>query len=94
MYNKKHGRTRYGVSDKRWLEMLEEWDGLCASCLEEPATHLDHDHTTGVVRAPLCGACNLMLGHAKDNADRLRSAIEYLEMFAQSRTRESLPDNK
>ena len=41
--------------------------------------HVDHDHRTGKVRGVVCGNCNTMLGHAKDNAETLRRAAEYLE---------------
>lgn len=47
------------------------------------AFHIDHDHDTGVVRGLLCNLCNLLLGHARDQQDVLRAAIEYLDDAAQ-----------
>lgn len=40
--------------------------------------HLDHDHTTLVIRGVLCLRCNLMLGYARDSAETLSSGIRYL----------------
>lgn len=45
-------------------------------------THIDHCHTTGKVRGILCSGCNLAIGHAKDNPDRLRKLAEYLTRSA------------
>lgn len=62
--------------------------GQCAICKTEigrpsevgVTTHIDHDHDTGKVRGLLCPHCNLMLGHAKDNPETLRTAARYLEL--------------
>ena len=47
---------------------------------------VDHRHIDGPglgpLRALLCGDCNIMLGHAKDNPDFLRKGADYIESFA------------
>lgn len=58
--------------------MLDSQGELCASCKDEPATEIDHDHSTGKVRGILCRGCNLGLGQFKDDAKRLLLAVEYL----------------
>jgi len=77
-------RIKYGIT-------LEERDAIflaqgskCAICQvsENPHTrqwHTDHCHATNTVRGVLCHNCNLMLGQAKDDPERLRAAIAYLE---------------
>jgi hypothetical protein len=40
--------------------------------------HIDHDHRSGQVRGILCHHCNVMLGHAWDNAIILRAGVDYL----------------
>ena len=44
--------------------------------------HVDHCHATGRIRALLCGACNGMLGLAKDKPATLRAAADYIEKHA------------
>lgn len=73
-YNRTATAKKYGLT-------LEEYDHLmsqgCSVC-DEPAQAMDHCHTTGRVRGPLCDRCNHMLGHAKDNPETLARAIFYL----------------
>jgi len=40
---------------------------------------IDHDHKTGIIRGILCKDCNLILGWVKDDPDRLRAMVAYLE---------------
>lgn len=39
---------------------------------------IDHNALTGAVRGVLCNNCNLLLGHAKEDVNRLHKAIVYL----------------
>lgn len=79
-------RRLYGITLAQYNEILAEQKHLCALCGERPDSdrrmHVDHDHATGKIRAVLCHHCNLLLGNAKDSVDRLRQAIEYLELYA------------
>lgn len=76
---------RYGLTLERYIEMLDLQGGHCAICgATEPGGnssvwHVDHCHSSGRVRGLLCGACNRGLGQFRDDPDRLRSAVDYLE---------------
>jgi hypothetical protein len=87
-----YGRMRYyGMSGEEYDALFAAQDGKCSIC-RNPETaiyngeikqlHVDHDHATGTVRALLCGACNGMLGLARDNPETLRAAAKYIEDHA------------
>jgi len=84
-YTIKHSLKTYGLTWEDWDRMLIEQNGCCACCcapmvgLNEPS--VDHDHTTGQVRALLCNNCNLGIGHFNESAERLQLAIQYLSQF-------------
>lgn len=76
-------RYLYGVTPEQYAALLAKQDNRCAICKTDTPNgqggwHVDHDHTTGAVRGLLCNSCNLMLGQAKDDPDRLRAALAYL----------------
>lgn len=43
--------------------------------------HIDHNHTTGVIRGVLCNNCNLMIGHAQDDPRILRAAAGFIRRY-------------
>lgn len=71
-------QRRYGIDVSTFEKMRDAQGGLCALCRKRKAKHIDHDHTTGSVRAILCFKCNNGLGELGDSVDRLRAAIAYL----------------
>jgi cytochrome c peroxidase len=78
----------YGLSQDQFDGMLAAQNSACAIChTTEPkgqgAFHVDHCHSSGVVRGLLCHSCNVGLGHFRDDTALLMRATEYL---AASRT--------
>lgn len=54
--------------------------GPCEVCgTHGDPLHLDHNHTTGVVRGWLCHKCNKALGFAMDSPVLLRKMADYIE---------------
>lgn len=89
-------KTRHGITKSEMLVILEEQGGckLCGS--KEPNGRfwvIDHDHSCcGKInscdkcrRGVICEHCNKMLGFAKDNAEVLAKAIEYLEEYERNK---------
>jgi hypothetical protein len=71
----------YGITLEEYQHMVEDQEGHCAICDEEPKEfHVDHDHETGKVRGLLCFKCNSLLGMASDSIDILSRAIQYLDL--------------
>lgn len=90
---------RIRLNDYRQMVVLQ--GGVCAICRKPPKEGqrlcVDHDHACcprerccgECIRGLLCMKCNMLLGHAEDNTERLDSAKEYLRLYA--RTSESIP---
>jgi hypothetical protein len=74
-------REKYGIGLEDYNRLLANQNGGCAICATLPTDKqlaVDHDHVTGAVRGLLCSACNIGLGHFRDNPQLLRAAIDYL----------------
>lgn len=75
----------YGITKEQFDKLFESQCGKCAICgYSTIGDHkffpmIDHCHETGKVRGILCANCNQALGKFKDDIERLKSAIEYLE---------------
>lgn len=66
---------RYGLTEEEFLAMSD----FCEMCGDTENLHIDHCHKTNRVRGRLCRSCNLMLGYAEDDPERLKLGIAYLE---------------
>lgn len=86
---------RYGITLDDYNDMRNEQRYCCAICgghetevpkgnskSNERALHVDHCHTTGIIRGLLCTNCNTMLGKVKDDIAVLQKAIDYLTKSA------------
>jgi hypothetical protein len=75
----------YGIAAEEYDALLVAQGNRCAICGspdwpgKDNRPHVDHNHETGQIRGLLCGPCNVGLGQFKDDPERLRAAIRYLE---------------
>lgn len=81
-------KHKFGISADEYDAMHDNQNGCCAICGKPEAMQrngrtvllsVDHNHTTGAIRDLLCTDCNKMLGHARENIETLRGAIDYLK---------------
>jgi sulfur transfer complex TusBCD TusB component (DsrH family) len=83
-------KHKFNITQQQYDEILLAQNGVCALCgkPETKISHkshkvlplaIDHDHKTGKIRGLLCDDCNVMLGRAKDEAEVLRKAANYIE---------------
>jgi hypothetical protein len=87
-----HLKRRHGITAEAADAMLEAQGGLCAICRAAPAVHVDHDHSSGRVRALLCFNCNGGLGQFKDDPDVLQMAVFYLQHHMQQQALAALSE--
>lgn len=89
-YQRQHAWLRkYGLSAIEFYTMLRVQRGCCAICSKQfdsdaprgspNKPHIDHNHSTGKVRALLCSGCNFGVGQFKELADSMRKAAAYVE---------------
>lgn len=82
----KYKAGRYKCSVDELKSMVDESGEVCAICGEFTTVYLaiDHCHETGKIRGLLCTRCNTGLGLFKEDTDRLKSAILYLETHSEA----------
>lgn len=76
----KYLRKKYGITEQRLEAMIALQGGRCAICevVPEKGLVVDHDHATGKVRQLLCSRCNVFLGFADDDINKLYKAMLYI----------------
>jgi len=76
---------KFGLTADQYHAMVAEQHGVCAICRKSQAKKdlaIDHCHQTGQVRGLLCAACNLGIGHFRDDPKLLLESAKYLLSFA------------
>jgi hypothetical protein len=72
----------YGMTPRDYLALLTEQGDACAIC-RRPSRgdlHIDHRHRVpSIVRGAICNPCNTLIGLAREDTERLRRAIAYLD---------------
>lgn len=73
--------TRFKMCN--YTQLFTEQNGRCAICQKHNTEltrvlHVDHDHTTGMVRGLLCDSCNKVLGFVQNRPEVLITAANYL----------------
>ena len=79
-----YDRFKYGLEPEEKRSLLEAQKHSCAICgyafgQKKGDVHVDHCHTSNVVRGLLCSHCNRGLGYFRDNPEFLLAAAQYLE---------------
>ena len=74
---------RYGITQEQYDAMVAAQGGVCLICRQPPSGKratlaIDHDHSTGRVRALLCTRCNAGIGQFRERPDVMYRAIRYL----------------
>lgn len=74
----------YGISLDEYKKMLSEQNGKCYICekhhsSQKKSLSVDHCHETGTVRKLLCSNCNTSLGLLKEDMNRIKKLINYIE---------------
>lgn len=73
-------KRTYGLTKEAYLKLVTLNDNKCFLCNKEgEILHIDHDHSTGIVRKLLCKSCNLALGLFKDDPELLLKAAQYIK---------------
>jgi len=85
-------RRYYGITVEEYEAFFAvrfaEQEGACAACGEVPEKlHVDHDDSTGELRALLCPNCNMALGLLKEDPDLLRRLALYADACRERRLR-------
>lgn len=80
-------KRRFGITPEDFDTLVDAQHGLCALCGDllrpelKAAIHIDHNAATGQIRGVLCRSCNIIIGHAGDDPERLRLIARALPAY-------------
>ncbi|MGY1802302.1 endonuclease VII domain-containing protein [Blastococcus sp. SYSU D00922] len=75
---------KYNLTQRELRALREAQRNRCGICGAPEPEHLDHDHSSGEIRALLCQRCNQGLGLFRDEPGLLRAAADYVEFHTLS----------
>jgi hypothetical protein len=80
-----HRRRKWGITQEQYSAKLTKQKNACEICTEpfDETPHVDHDHTTGILRGLLCSQCNLILGGTRDRPWVAQAMADYLKKYSQ-----------
>ncbi len=84
----KHYKQKYGITWDDKVRMYEEQKGLCACCFKKlppvrnVGVHVDHNHSTGQVRALIHRDCNWAIGWIEKHPELPKFVFDYLAKFS------------
>jgi len=95
----RHLKYKFGMTGDDYDQMLAAQGGVCKVCRTDvpggrgAKFHIDHDRACcpghkscgECIRGLLCSSCNVILGLAKDDPERLRGLVDYIEQWTASR---------
>jgi hypothetical protein len=94
-FQKAHRLKRYNLSEERFTSLLSLQDGKCALCRETMGDDMvvDHDHSCcgsekscgKCIRGIIHRQCNIGIGAFKDDPEKCRRAVLYLERYLNDR---------
>jgi hypothetical protein len=82
-------KYKYGITIEEYNSLINIQNHICPICTEifdldfksMKTPCIDHDHKTGKIRGILCRSCNIALGHTKEDIQRLKNLILYIEKY-------------
>jgi len=85
-----YDKHKYGITKEQKDSLFDLQEGKCAICgyvfgQKQGDMHIDHCHTTGVVRGLLCNGCNTGIGHLQESKEVMLNAISYLTKYSTAR---------
>jgi hypothetical protein len=77
---------RHGLSEEKYINLLNMHNAKCHACKERDAINIDHNHSCcsgsyscgNCVRGLLCSQCNTALGLLGDDLQKINNLIGYL----------------
>lgn len=79
-------RKVYNLAAEQYRRLFEAQGGVCCLCKRAngatKALAVDHNHRTGLVRGLVCGPCNSMLAHMRDDPQFAERVLTYLVLDA------------